>query len=106
MNLNPYTFKSFKLDTNAPTFGGKDNKLNIEDWIFTMENCLILGGIPPELKILAVTPYLRGVAFQIAKKHQMENKDHMKNDQSWTDLKEELKEVFTPVDQERKFRTE
>ena len=88
--------KAYKLDHNTPIFTPNE-KLSIKDWFFSIENSMLVAGIPEDLKVPLSANYLKGTAFQIGKRHVLDQK-------SWEQLKAELIKTFTPVDEERKLR--
>ena len=88
--------KAYKLDHNTPNFFPND-KLSIKDWFFSIENSMLVAGIPDSIKVPLSANYLKGTAFQIGKRHVIDKK-------SWGQLKAELIKTFTPVDEERKLR--
>ena len=98
--LIPVSNKSYKLDQSTPIFDNKDGKINVQDWILMVNNSLELAGVPENLKIKAITPFLRGTAFQLAKRFLLDGT------KTWENFQTELYVMFTPVDFDLKIRTE
>ena len=100
-NLELYNAKkNFKLDQNTPPFGGKDSKMKITDWIFCIERSFKVSGIPENLKLDVITPYLRGSAFRIAKRFIEDG------NLNWDDFKKELSKLYLRIDEDTKLREE
>ncbi len=100
LDLNNNNKKNYKLDQNTPSFGGKDTKMKITDWIFCIERSFKVSGIPDNLKLDVITPYLRGSAFRIAKRF-IEN-----GNLNWDDFKKELAKLYLRIDEDTKLREE
>ena len=74
--------------------------MKITDWIFCIERSFKVSGIPDNLKLDVITPYLRGSAFRIAKRF-IEN-----GNLNWDDFKKELAKLYLRIDEDTKLREE
>ena len=88
----------YKLPSSFPVFNPVKKKPVISDWLFLAENQLNLMNVPDDKRIIIVSTYLEGRAFQMAKKYLMEKKFN------WTAFKKDLKDNFMPTDYEFKIR--
>jgi len=90
---------NFKLDSNTPIFGEKKTD-NVDDWIFSVNNSMFAANIPKNLKLSAVTPYLRGLPLLTLKRYQQTNGI----DGSWEGFCGVLLNQFKPRDWQNKLR--
>ena len=88
-----------KLSDSTPKFGKEKEKMKISDWLFIVENNMDLLGIPDNKRIVTVSPFLRGTAFEMLKRYV--NSGNL----SWKEFREDLRLTFTPVDEEHAIRT-
>ena len=88
----------YKFPPNTPTFG-KEKSMKIADWIFIIENTVRLLNIPKKDILCAVSTYLRGTAFQMAKRY------ILNRNTDWDAFCNELTQTFQPIDHERITRT-
>ena len=88
-----------RLDANTPVFKRMGADVSIRDWIFKIENSMVLAKTPEDLKVKVAINYLKETAFNIARAY-LDEKD------GWSKLKEELLSVFTPFDEERKLKNQ
>ena len=68
-----------------PIFGEND-KLNVVDWLFLVEDIMLGANIAEDNKIRTVLPFLRGFAFQLVKKYKKADADLKK----WKEFKADL----------------
>ena len=73
--------------------------MKISDWLFIVENNMDLLGIPDNKRMITVSPFLRGTAFEMLKRYV--NAGNL----SWKEFRDDLKLTFTPVDEEQEIRT-
>ena len=88
-----------KLPNTTPIFGGENNKMNVNDWLFIIENQLVLSQVPKNIWCNALTPFVRKTAFEMLKKH-------IQTGGSYDSFKKNLINTFLPVNHERTVRSQ
>ena len=85
--------KQYKLGGNTPTFGSSDTD-EIHDWIFTIEQSFISYGIPEDMQIYVITPFLRAGALKSLKRYIMREG----TEATWSEFRDQLIKEYEPHD--------
>ena len=83
----------YKLGGNTPTFGSSESD-DIHDWIFTVEEGFLSCGIPEDMQLHVVAPFLRGGALKSLKRFITREEDGA----SWNDFRDQLIKEYEPHD--------
>ena len=86
-----------KLDSRTPVFNG--NNMKVSDWLFLVENQMLVDDVPADKKLRLLAQFLRGTALNMLKRQ------ISKGNSDWNDFKEVLIKTFQAQGYERSLRT-
>ena len=91
--------KQYKLGGSTPTFGASETD-DIHDWLFMVEESFISCGIPEEMQLHVIAPFLRGEALKSLKRFMRKEG----TEATWDDFRDQLIKEYEPHDIQNRLK--
>lgn len=92
--------KAYRLDSNTPVFDPENKKMTIDEWLFGIKSSFRAAGVPDNLRLSVLVPYLKNSAYRKLHKLNKEKGDNA----SWEEFEQILKNDYRVVDHQEKLK--